>query len=289
MSLDLWDGVAVLVKAILYAAVLGAAGGVFFLSGNGALLESADRLATRRLIAILIVVALIASAARVFATADALSGDASGMFDPGLLRLVWHGGEGLAVTIRAVGLALAMPGAVRKPALIAPLGAAAAATSFAWVGHSHGAAVAWSPLLIGVHLLAAAFWIGALGPLLIFARRHEPRRVGTVAARFGAAAMAAVGALVLAGAAALWTLLGGVAELWNSEYGRIACVKIALVACLLGGAALNKLRFTPRLLRGELAAVRRLRQSIGVELALASLILFATAALTTLAGPPGLE
>ena len=289
MSIGVWDGLAVLVKAVLYAAALGAAGGVFFLTYNRAGLEAADRHAIRRLVAILFLVSMIGSAARVFATAGSMSGDASGILDLELLRMVWHGGEGLAVTIRAAGLSLAMLGVLRIPGVIALLGAAAAATSFAWVGHSHGKAAAWPTLLVGVHLMAAAFWLGALGPLLLLARHQEPRRLGSAAARFGAAAVAAVGALVVAGLTLLWILLGGAAQLWNSAYGRIACVKLALVAGLLACAAFNKLRFTPRLLRGDLGAVRHLRQSIRFEMALAALILIATAALTTVTGPPSLE
>ena len=39
VSIGVWDWLAVLVKAVLYAATLGAAGGVFFLSYAGSLLE----------------------------------------------------------------------------------------------------------------------------------------------------------------------------------------------------------------------------------------------------------
>jgi copper resistance protein D len=283
---------AVMVKAVLYGATLGAAGGVGFLSYSRSLLERADRIAIGRLIMILIAASAVMSAVRILVTAGSMTGDASGLLDPGLVSMVWHGGEGRALLIRVAGLLLAMPAMVRPGAVaaaVAPVGAAAAATSFAWVGHAHGTESDWPILLVGVHLLAAAFWLGAFAPLLMLARRQEPRRFGAAAERFGAAAVGGVAVLVLAGVTLLWVLLGGLSELWNSSYGITACVKLALVACLLACAAFNKLRLTPRVLDGDARAARSLRNSIAIEMAVAALILIVTAALTTLTGPPSPE
>jgi putative copper resistance protein D len=292
VNLGIWDAAAVIVKTALYAATLGAAGGVFFLSFAHSLLEPPDRLAIARLLGILAAAAIAASAARVLLIAASMSEDAAGMLDARLLAMVWHAGEGRAAAFRTVGLLLAATalGRAGRPEWPAIVGAAAAATSFAWVGHVHAAvAPAAAPLLLGVHVLGVAFWLGALGPLAIEARRRAPRELGAVAVRFGRIAMAAVGALLAAGAAVLWTLLGSVSELWSSDYGRIACAKIALVACLLALAAWNKLRLVPRIVAGDPLAVRSLRRSIGAEMLAAVLILLTTAALTTLAGPQGLS
>ena len=291
MNVGIWDGAAVLVKAALYAATLGAAGGVFFLAYSRSFLESADRLAIARPLCILVVVAIAASAARVLLTAASMSEDAAGMLDARLLAMVWHGGEGRAAAIRAGGLLLAVPAVARygRAGWLAIVGAAVAATSFAWVGHARAAAQDATPLLLGVHVLAVAFWLGALGPLAILARCREPRRLGAVAARFGRIAMALVGVLLAAGAAVLWILLGSLSELWTSGYGCLACAKIALVACLLALAAWNKLRLVPRIVAGDALAVRSLRRSIGAEMVVAGLILLITAALTTLAGPPSMS
>ena len=96
----------------------------------------------------------------------------------------------------------------------------------------------------------------------------------------------AVSLLILAGITVLATLLGNASELWRSGYGRTACVKLALVACLLAFGAFNKLRLTPRLAAGDRTAARALRRSIAAEMALAGAVFLATAALTTLSGPP---
>lgn len=291
MNLGIWDGAALLVKAALYAATLGAAGGVFFLAYTRSLLEPADRLAIARPLGLLVAVAIAASAARVLLTAASMASDAAGMLDTRLLAMVWHGGEGRAAALRAGGLLLAMPALARggRAGWLAIAGAVLAATSFAWVGHAHAATQAAAPLLVGVHVLAVAFWLGALGPLAIEARRRAPRELGAVAARFGRLAMAVVAALLAAGAAVLWMLLGSLAELWTSGYGCLACVKIAFVACLLALAAWNKLRLVPRIVAGDPLAVRSLRRAIRAEMLVAGLILLITAALTTLTGPPSMS
>jgi len=291
VNVGIWDGAAVLVKAALYAATLGAAGGVFFLAYSRSLLEPSDRLAIARPLCILVAIAIAASAARVLLTAGSLSEDAAGMLDARVLGMVWHGGEGRAVALRVGGLLLAIPALARhgRVGWLATLGAAVAATSFAWVGHARAAAQAATPFLLGVHVLAVAFWIGALGPLAIQARRREPLKLGGVAARFGRIAMTLVGVLLAAGAAVLWILLGSVSELWTSGYGCLACVKIAAVACLLALAGWNKLRLVPRIAAGDPLAVRSLRRSICAEILVGALILLITAALTTLTGPPSMS
>jgi putative copper export protein len=132
--------------------------------------------------------------------------------------------------------------------------------------------------------------------LRLLTRGDDPGRLAAAVARFGSVAVAVVGLLVLAGIIVLGTLLGSASELWHSGYGRTASIKLALVGCLLAFAAFNKLRLTPRLnsgrrvpgsrAAGESAPARALRRSIGAEMALAGAIFLATAALTSLSGPP---
>jgi putative copper resistance protein D len=291
VDVGIWDAAAVLVKAVLYAATLGAAGGIFFLVYSRSFLERGDPLAIARPLRIFVAVAIAASAARVLITAGSMSEDAAGMLDARLLAMVWHGGEGRAAALRAGGLLLAIPALARggRGRRLAIVGAALAATSVAWVGHTHAAARMAAPLLLGIHILAVAFWLGALAPLLILTRRREPHELGAIAARFGRIAMAVVPALLAAGAAVLWILLGSFSELWTSGYGCLACVKIAFVACLLALAGWNKLRLVPRIVAGDALAVRSLRRSIRAEMLVAGLILLITAALTTLAGPPSMS
>jgi putative copper export protein len=290
VDIGVWDILAVIVKAALYAATFAAAGGAFFLCYAGSMLEAGERRTISRRVERWVGAAVAASALGILVTAGSMTGDASGMFDSKLIHMVWHAGEDSAVITRIAGLLLAVRAATaaRPSTPLAAVGAGCAAMSFVWVGHAHATGSFWTATAVALHLASAAFWVGALGPLAILARDGDPRRIGAVAARFGAAAMAAVGVLAAAGLYALSRFLGHASALWSSPYGMTMCVKLAFVAGLLSLAAINKLKLTPRLLAGDLGAVRSLRRSIQAEMALAALILLVTAALTTLIGPPAL-
>jgi len=290
LDVGVWDVCAVMVKAALYAATFAAAGGALFLCYGGALLGNDERRAIGRRIEICAAAAFVFSALRILVTAGSMTGDATGMFDSKLIHMVWHSGEDSAVITRIAGLLLAVRAALPSRPSPAPaaVGAACAAMSFAWVGHAHSTGDPWTVACIALHVLCAAFWIGALGPLAFLARRADPRRAGAAASRFGRAAIGAVGALVLAGVFALVRFLGHASALWESPYGWAMCGKLALVAGLLSLAALNKFRLTPRLSAGDAGAARSLERSIHAEMALAALILIVTATITTLIGPPAL-
>jgi putative copper resistance protein D len=287
-----WDAAAVIAKAITYAATLAAAGGIFFLSYSHALIREEDGVRLRRFLRALAVIAVAAGAVRILATAASMTGAASGLYDLGLARMILGVGEGRANLVRLLGLIAAIAGLRRHapPSVIALLGAAAAATSFAWVGHVPALAGAkWPILVLAVHLLSVAFWLGALWPLLSIARNAEAARVAAAAARFGAAAVWVVGVLLSAGACLLGVLLRDVTELWTQDYGRLVLGKMLLVACVLALAAVNRLRLTPRLFAYDAGALKALKISIGAEIAVAGGILLVTAALTTLTGPEGLD
>jgi putative copper resistance protein D len=170
---------------------------------------------------------------------------------------------------------------------LALLGAATASISFAGVGHIRGLLPNAAPLLLlCMHLLCAAFWLGALGPLLIAARVGSDTQVALLASRFGKIALGVVVLLLAAGAGVLWALIGDAAQFWSSDYGRMVAVKLLLVAALLSMAAVNKLYLTPKLLSGHAKAVIQFRRSVILEMIIGALILLITATFTTVAGPP---
>ena len=290
MSLNAWDAALIAVKTITYAAALGAAGAVFFLGYSGALVASGDRGRIRRVVLGLAALTVVAGALQIMVSAGSLSGDAAGMLDGSLIHMVWDTGANRSHSMRAAGLLLVALGVLSdRAAWSATVGAVMAATSFAWTGHARSLNPDVLPvLLLGVHLLGVAFWMGALLPLLIVSRSGDRPRIAATVARFGRLGLFVVGGLIAAGLCVLSMLLGGVTELWSSAYGRCLTLKLGLVVCLLCMAAVNKLRLTPRLLAGDAAAVRLLRASIRVELSLGGLILAVTATLTTSLGPPTL-
>jgi copper resistance protein D len=291
VSLGVWDAAVIAVKTLTYAATLGAAGAVFFLLYSGTLIASTDRLRIRRIVLGLSTLSVFAGAAQIMVSAGSMGGEAAGMLDGSLLHMVWQAGAGRASAIRAIGLLIAALLVLSdRPSWLAFFGAVVAATSFAWTGHARSLNPDALPiLLLSVHLLGAAFWLGALAPLAIVARDGDLSHIAATAARFGTVAVFVVGGLMAAGVTLLWMLLGDFTALWGSTYGRYVIYKLAIVACLLCVAAFNKLRLTPRLYAGDSRAVRSLRTSIRLELLLGVLILAVTATLTTVTGPPVLD
>jgi putative copper resistance protein D len=289
MEIGGWDVAAVLAKAVTYAATFGAAGAVFFGVYCGALLRDPQRSLIRRLIGILVGVAAAVSVLRILLLGGSMSGELSGMFDSSFARMILGGGEGRASGVRMAGLGLTLFALSKNPVFRGPavLGAIAAATSFAWVGHIHALGTNAAPsLLLCLHLLCAAFWLGALPPLLIIAAGGNGPQIAAAAARFGKLALRVVALLLAAGASLLLMLIGNAAQFWGSGYGRMMAVKLLAVAVLLSLAAWNKLVLTPRLLQGDARAARGFRASLLAEMSIGSLILLTTAAFTTLTGPP---
>jgi putative copper resistance protein D len=289
LELSGWDAAAVCAKAITYAATLGAAGAIFFLAYCGSLLQELQRSRIRHLIGILGLASASATGAKILLMSATMSGDLAGMFDMAFARMILGAGEGLASGVRMAGLALcafALSSNQRFRAL-ALAGAAIASVSFVGVGHVHGLLPNVAPsLLLCLHLLCAAFWLGALAPLLITARDRNDSQIAAVAARFGKWAVGVVVLLLSAGASLLWTLIGGAAQFWSSDYGRMMAIKLLFVAALLGIAGVNKLYLTPRLLQGHSKAFIRFRRTVQTEMVLGALILLITAMFTTVTGPP---
>ncbi|HEX3395717.1 MAG TPA: CopD family protein [Steroidobacteraceae bacterium] len=289
MDIGGWDIAAVLAKAVTYAAAFGAAGAVLFLLYCRTLLRDQQRALIRRLIGIQVGVAAAASILRILLLAGSMSGDLAGMFNGTFASMILSAGEGRATGLRMGGLALMLFAFSANPVLrrCALLGAIVASTSFAWVGHIHGLAPNTAPtLLLCLHLLCVAFWLGALPPLLIIAAGSNVAQVAAAAARFGKLALRVVALLLAAGASLLLMLIGHAAQFWASDYGRMMVIKLVAVAALLSAAAWNKLQLTPRLLKGDARAVAMFRRSLIAEMSVGALILLTTAALTTLAGPP---
>jgi putative copper resistance protein D len=283
-----WEAAAALAKAVTYAATLGAAGAIFFLNYNESVLQTAQRQRIQRGVVQLVIVAVVASVAKVLALSGSMSDDVAGMVDASFVGMILHAGEGRASGMRLVGLSVcaAVMFATRLTDRVAALGALLAAGSFAAVGHVHALKPdAGATLLLLVHLWCGAFWLGALWPLLQVARDGDGAQIARVAARFGNIALFLVAALIAAGVFMLFRLLGSMSALWAGAYGRMLSVKLLLVAALLCAAALNKLHLTPRLAAGDAKAGLSLRRSIRTELAAAVMILLVTAALTTFAGP----
>ncbi len=288
MDLSVWDLAAVTSKSATYAAALVAAGGFAFLFRARDRLCPADQARARRWLSACTVVALIASVLRVALLAGSMGESLASMFDTSLTGMVLDAGEGRATGLRIVGLALIAAGLAlnRRGNALGIAGAIIAAVSFAFIGHAWGA----SPRMGGVvllcmHLLGIAYWLGALVILWIAADDDDVLRFAALVHGFGTDATFVVATLALAGALLLLATLASLSDLWQTEYGRLALLKLGTVTVLMGVAAYNKLRLTPRLRAGDTTARSSLQRTVQIELMLAATILMLTASLTTLVGP----
>ena len=165
------------------------------------------------------------------------------------------------------------------------LGAALTGASFAFMGHTAASAERWllAPLLI-LHLLAIAFWFGALLPLEAAARIENQRTAAAIIERFSEIAIRVVPCVLIAGIAMAAVLLPGPSGL-ATPYGFSLIAKLAGFSVLMALAALNRLRLAPRISSGDGLALSALRASILAEWILIFAVICVSAVMTALFSP----
>ena len=238
----------ILARWLFYATALGAAGTAMFVSFVGP-----PPLVERR------VLRLAARLAAVAVAAEALRLGVAGLDLGGLplVALLTSGPWTIAAsTSLGVASALATVGLVilalaRSSNRLLPAAALLVAASFALTGHAASASPRWlTGPAVALHVLCAAFWLGAFVPLL-WSLGGERRHLTLVLRRFSVRAMVAVGAVILTGGVLAWIQLGGsLSAATSTAYGWRLLLKLALVALLLGLALVNRLVLTPAVATG---------------------------------------
>lgn len=219
-----------------------------------------------------------------------MSGEVAGMFDGSLQSLVLHSPASTALALRLVGLVLILIGFFRRDPLGAVpglIGVTLALLAFTTVGHTttHAPRGVLAMLLL-VHLTVAAFWFGALVPLLVVNAQEPAPLAASIVERFSALAVWLVPGLFVAGVLLAVVLLESFAGL-GSGYGTLLLVKVAGFTALMALAALNKWRFGPALARGDTRIRHAFQQSLFAEYALVIAIFCVTAVLTSFYSPEG--
>ena len=189
----------------------------------------------------------------------------------GSLRSLWSGQAGLVLVVEALGLGVAfvtwrvLSASARLLTLI-PLAAVVIAEGSR--SHANVAVPTWGALLTGVHVAAAATWVGALAQVVVIAVAWRSSR-GSVRGLFtGYARLAAwVFATVVATGALSALVLVPLAAWTGTGYGRLLLVKLALVAAVTGLALGARLRLRRRN-TGKVQALTRLEVT-GLALVLA--------------------
>lgn len=158
-----------------------------------------------------------------------------------------------------------------------------------WAGHP--AAAAQPALAIAtqvLHVIGAGGWLGSLALLTLVAIPAAGRidtgpagdadaRIAGLVRAFSPTALVCAALLGLTGLVTAWGNLGGIAALWQSDYGRTLLLKLALLALVAGTGAYNWRRVLPSL--GQPSASAALRRSSLIELGAGLLVLVVTAAL----------
>ena len=283
--IDGWAITAIIAKAVGYGAALLAMGGPLFVLVFRSSSNDVRQLA-RKVAVIAALIGLAVLALRFGIRAARISGmGLSGAVDPMMLGFVWDSPLGAAAIWRGAGellvVALLIRGIVGLSAGL--IGALLIAVSYTFVGHSLGDPRWLLASLLTLHLLAAAFWIGALLPLRHAVGQPEGARL---LHRFGNVASLTVALLVVVGLIFAWLMTGSFSNLLSTAYGWTLLAKLGVVSGLMALAALNKWRFVPALASGTPAAVPHLRRSIQIEAIAVLLILLVTATLTSITTPP---
>ena len=283
--IDGWAIAAIIAKAVGYGAALLAMGGPLFVLVFRSSSNDVRQLA-RKVAVIAALIGLAVLALRFGIRAARISGmGLSGAVDPMMLGFVWDSPLGAAAIWRGAGellvVALLIRGIVGLSAGL--IGALLIAVSYTFVGHSLGDPRWLLASLLTLHLLAAAFWIGALLPLRHAVGQPEGARL---LHRFGNVASLTVALLVVVGLIFAWLMTGSFSNLLLTAYGWTLLAKLGVVSGLMALAALNKWRFVPALASGTPVAVCHLRRSIQIEAIAVLLILMATATLTSITTPP---
>jgi copper resistance protein D len=178
--------------------------------------------------------------------------------------------------------------------------AAAFPGTLAWAGHAAGAEGVEAflhPAADFLHSAAAAAWVGALIPLalLLDAVRGKDASViiaRTATLRFSTLGLVSVATLLVTGTINTWYLVGSIPALVGTYYGQLLLAKIALFVAMVAIAAVNRLRFTPRLVHGASGyatqdAILQLRRNAAIEALAGAAIICIVAVLGT--EPPAIH
>jgi putative copper export protein/mono/diheme cytochrome c family protein len=229
------------------------------------------------------ILALVAGGAWLVTRAGAMAAVEEVSALPGALVLVALDTRFGRLLLLRLGLLFTVCLALRRPRrwVAIPLSGAALALQAAT---SHAGAMDGQPgqllmLAEALHIIAAAAWLGALAPLLIVLASLPLEAAAAVIRRFFPLGLAAVLAIAATSLVQAVQLVGSVAALFGTAYGRMALLKLSLFGVLLVFAWLNRFVFRPG---------PAMRRSISAEATVAAVLMLAAGSLAHMA-PGGHE
>jgi copper transport protein len=255
--------------------------------------EASDRAV--RLARAVVILLIVTTLTRAFAQSDLIQGT-SGRFDA-LLTLTRETHWGAGWALGAVGAAIALVGFLAAGMSLygwaaAALGLVLVTASEAYTGHS--GASNHLPLAIAIdvsHQLGAGGWLGGLVAVLLCGfpalRRPEGGTDAKAASQllraYHGSAVECVIIVVITAVVAAALRFPSVAAIWETTYGRILLLKIALVLVVLGFGLYHWRRIVLQPWTDDTAF--RFKRSATVELLFGALIVAATAVLISTSLP----
>src|ERR1700730_4130062 len=243
-------------------------------------------------------VALISALALVLCQTVAMAGSPAAAIDPATVAAVileprfgrvwcWH----LLLALILVLVCLSRHPS-RPVVLILSL---ALLASLGWVGHAaigDGSARIAHQINQTGHLLAAGLWLGGLAPLAWVLRqvRRQPgdfeiSLVRDALRNFSHMGYVAVALIALTGAINTSFLVGSLAAMFHTSYGRLLAFKILFFVAMMIVALINRLCLAPRISKDS-GALRALGRTVALEQGLGLAVLGIVSVLGT--WPPGL-
>lgn len=280
-------------KLLSYLAVSGSIGAAFLLQLPALAQPQSDSLAFRLWLKRLVlgwsaagmVLALLYLPLQAGALAET---GVAGMADRLMLQMVWQSAMRTQLLLLLCGFATLSLWAWRVKhsnkvvsITLVSIAALLLAGSFSQTGHVASLTSLWQ-LLLTLHVLAIAAWVGSLLPLWQSCYRLAPDRLLALMQQFGRVAVIVVLVLISCGVLILLQLLDSPAALFVTDYGRLMLLKLMLVAAMLLLAAWHKFNLVKALAKHQNS--RLLARSIFIEMLLALLVLVTCSSFTTVVG-----
>jgi copper transport protein len=296
-ELDIESPAYVAIRWLGYAALFGLIGAValvLFVAPGAPSIEADVVRAAARVAVVAATVLVLAWVARLVAQSLAMNAGIAAILEGTTWGHAWI--LGAAASLVALGASVAARQADSRAGwYMAAIATLAASVALPLSGHAV-AAPRLGTLAVtadAAHILGAGGWLGTLLVTIIagipVTLRGEPGTRGKEASKlinaFSPMALGCATLLVVTGVIAAWLHLGSLPELWQSRYGQVLLIKLAVIIVLVSVAGANWRIFRPAL--GSDDATRRIRRSAIAELVIATLVLAVTAVLV--ATPPPTE
>ncbi len=270
-------------KIGLYVSSLLAAG--IGLHAALSIIERKQRSSALRFAGIAALIAVAFAVAKLAIVNAQLGGSLSAALDTTTFNWTWRS-QAATTTALATGAGMLVGAWFGRVPFLAGIGAVAIAASFALTGHAQALDnPGLVPLLIGTHVLIAAFWFCApvtLWPTISLSDEGLDARLR----RFSVVAVVAVPLLFGLGLVLTWVLAGGLPAIVTTTYGQLLLFKLGVASIVLALGAVNKILISRTMTEDASRGRRMLSITLGVDTALFVVALALVGLATTFTGPP---